>query len=126
MIRLKLKAIAFDLDFRFSEATNHELFKKSKHYPGELATGEAFLFVSRTGKQLVWLLNTQEIFSHGRHGKIRKRTLTDSRRWRLSGGSWNPAMLANYATDVGIELLGLKRFEVQYGEERQRKRAERA
>jgi hypothetical protein len=114
-MRLKLKAICFGVNFQCSERTNYERFKKSKQFPGELDTGETYLFVSKTGNQLVWIFNTGK-FMNGK-----ERDITDSRRWRLSGGEWSPKMLANYASEVGIELLGIRRFEEQYNESRRRR-----
>lgn len=118
-MRLKLKAILFEVDFRCSEHTNYERFKASERFPGYLRSGEVILFVSRSGNQLVWVLNysAKEADVQG---------ITDSRRWRLHSGSWSPMMLANYANEVGIELIGVKQFAALYEEDRKRKRAHEA
>lgn len=107
--KVKLKAICFDQDFRFNEFSIYESFRKSKRFPGELGSGEVFLFVSCTGNQLLWVLNVSQVDAVGS-----QQSLIDTRRWRLSGSYWNPAMLANYAAEVGIELVGIRKFEANF------------
>ena len=125
-MRLKLKAICFDIDFRCSERTNYDKFRASGKFPGVLRTGEVFLFLSRGGDQLVWLINAGESQLNLAGKKARIYEVTDSRKWRISrGGTWNPMMLANYAEEVGIELIGIKKFEVLYNEHREARLAER-
>ena len=119
MLRIKLKAIWMGADFRYSERTNYNNFTRMPQFPSMLRANEAFLFVSKSGNQLVWLLNQQDI-----NGKVKTVEVTDSRRWRLTGGTWNPLMVANYAKEVGIELIGIKTFEQHYNEN-QRKRTAR-
>ncbi len=120
MQRIRLKAIKFDVDFRKSELTNYDSFRRSKLWPGELGTNEAFLFVSRGGNQLVWVLNVSSVeATHADKRGYLDRRMIDSRRWRIEGGtSWNPMMLQNYANEVGLELIGFKRFETVYEERR--------
>ena len=78
MDKIKLKAIKH-ADFRKSEWTNYLEFKRSKKFPGELALNEAFLFISSTGNQLIWILNiTNGPLNH---------SIVDSRRWRFTGTS---------------------------------------
>ena len=115
MMNLRLKAIKFNTDFRKNEWTNFKEFKKSKRFPGELKANEAILFVSKSGNQLIWILNVADAESG--------RQIVDSRRWRITGSqSWNPMMLQNYAEKVGIHLVGLKRFEELYEADREKKR----
>jgi hypothetical protein len=115
MDRIRLKAIKY-ADFRKSEWTNYKEFKRSRTFPGELGRNEAFLFVSGTGNQLVWLLNIAD----GPMGH----PIVDSRRWRFTGSSsWNPMMLANYAEEVGIELVGIKKFEDSFKAKQAKKRS---
>ncbi|MCK5617304.1 hypothetical protein KAR91_86370 [Candidatus Pacearchaeota archaeon] len=117
MDRIKLKAIKY-VDFRKSEWTNYQEFKKSKKFPGELTHNEAFLFISNTGNQLIWMLNVA-------NGPLGHR-IVDSRRWRFTGtSSWNPLMLANYAEEVGIELIGIKKFQEIFAANYNKKRARR-
>ena len=107
-MRLRLKAIRFDVDFRKSELTNLREFEKSPSYPGALNKGETFLFVSKSGNQLIWILNEDIVIS----GTNLEYSMLDSRRWRIDGsGTWNSLMLQDYANAVGIELIGFKRFE---------------
>jgi hypothetical protein len=106
------------VDFRSSEKTNFEEFKKSSRYPGDLKKNETFLFISKGGEQLLWILNVKELPGVGK-----TRQVIDSRKWRIDGGAWNPMMLKNYAKLVGLDLVGLKSFEETYEEERERKKA---
>ena len=115
--QIRLRAIRFDVDFRCSEWTNYETFRRSKKFPGELRPHEAFLFVSKKGDQLVWIMNVGEY--EFENGRLLTRNIIDSRRWRItSGGTWNPMMLADYAEEVGIDLVGIKKFADLYIESR--------
>ena len=109
MAKVRLKAVCFDVDFRYNEFGIYEGFRKSKSFPGDLGKNEVFLFVSRTGNQLLWVLNLTSLDAVGS-----QQSMIDTRRWRLSGSYWNPMMLANYAADVGLDLVGIKRFEELY------------
>lgn len=116
-MRIRLKGIRFGMDFRKSELTNYDAFRKSKSFPGDLGKNEAYLFVSKGQNQLVWILNLIEIET-----ERKDRRMIDSRRWRLEGGTWNPLLLQNYANEAGIELIGIRRFEEIYEEQKDRKR----
>lgn len=120
-MKLKLKAIISDADFRKSEVTLYDEFLWSKSYPGDLNKNECFLFISKTGNQLLWFF-TQIKEIDGYKGK--PTNIFDSRKWRIVNGVWHPFMLANYASEVGIELVGIKRFEEIY-DDRKTKRISR-
>lgn len=107
MMRLKLKSIVQDVDFRCNELTVYERYRASKAYAGDLGRNEACLFVSCSGNQLLWVLSYEPNVLVLKTPRRRIETL----RMRVSGGYWNPLMLANYAEKVGIELDGIKRFE---------------
>jgi len=114
MNKLKLKAILFNVDFRKNEFTNFQDFRKHKSFPGDLDPGEVFLFVSKGTDQLIWFMrhfSTEE-----------EKTIVDSRKWRMLHGTWNPDLLANYAHEAGIELVGLRTFEEGFNSERERKK----
>ena len=117
-MRIRLKGIQQDVDFRQSELTNYEAFRKSKRFSGDPKKGEAYLFVSTSGNQLVWVLKYEADVTVFRTQRRR----IESLRFRISGGHWNPMMLANYADEVGIELVGIKRFEEIYEAQRAAKR----
>jgi hypothetical protein len=44
---------------------------------------------------------------------------------RLDHGTWNPLMLADYAKECGIELVGIKSFKEHYEAALERKRQEK-
>lgn len=125
---LRLKGVA-TVSFIRSEATNLELYKKQPHYPGDLKDGEAFLFLSKSGNQLVFLFRPPILFEKKDENTgevIKTLQVVDSRRWRLpSGSTWHPYMLQNYANEVGIHLVGIKRFETIYAEMLQKKKEKR-
>lgn len=117
-MRLRLKGILQDVDFRSTELSIYEGFRRSRSFPGDPKAGEAYLFVSRAGNQLLWILHYEpEIIVI----KTKRRRI-ESMKFRVSGGYWNPLMLANYAADIGIELEGIKRFEDAYAQSQERKR----
>lgn len=116
--RMRLKAIIPNTDFRRNEATIIFDYMKSRSYAGDLKAGECYLFLSKTGNQLLWFFNNVvEIDAYAE----RVFDVVDSRKWRVTGGTWHPFMLANYAAEVGIELIGIKRFEEIMDEQRRRK-----
>ena len=119
MTRIRLKAIIPSADFRKSEHTIFRDFAKSRKYPGPLKKGEGFLFLSKTGNQLLWFFKEPTSITSF---KDVERSIVDSRRWRVTGGTWHPFMLADYAVEAGIELVGIKRFEEIFDERRGRKR----
>lgn len=118
-MRLRLKAIRYDCDFRKSEVTLFQEFQRDPKFKdiSALQTSETFLFVSCRHDQLVWLMNVGQYTNNGRDAWI-----VDSRKWRIRGGTWNPLMLGDYAKAVGIELVGIRMFADAYKEARAAKR----
>lgn len=119
MVRLRLKGVV-QCSFVRSEATNLALYRQMGHFPGDLRAGEAFLFVSKTNDQVLFLFADHQVDFDGVPRKV-----IDSRRLRLGTGTWNPHMLQNYANMVGIQLVGIKRFEQIHKEWKEKKRTGR-
>ena len=115
MQSIKLRAVRFDVDFRLRDLRSYDEFRNSNKFPGELRRNEAYLFVSRSGDQLLWVLNVSqvEVSRPNRLGQYQRRII-DTRRWRIEGGTWNPMMLQNYANEVDLDLVGFRRYEDQY------------
>jgi len=118
LTQLRLKAV-IQCSFTRSEATNLELFRRASHFPGELAAEEAFLFLAKTGNQVIFIFRAPVLRLEG---QTKVRRVVDSRRLRISGGAWSPLMLQNYANAVGLNLVGIKRFEQLYDESRAAKK----
>lgn len=105
---MRLKYIA-TVSFQKSEATNFlEVSKKRKW---RLDENDVVCFISRGQDQIVFIHVLGAALSD-RSGALHK--VVHSERLRLLSGSWNPLMLANYASEVGIKLDGVKRFEQHY------------
>jgi hypothetical protein len=121
LTKLRLKAV-IQCSFQRSEATNLFQFRKQSHYPGDLNAGEAFLFLSKQGNQLIFVFRSPVSFDapSGKSWEV-----IDSRRLRLTGGTWSPYMLQNYANEVGLHLVGIKRFEQVHDEMQRAKRAKK-
>ena len=116
--RLRLKGV-IACSFSRSEATNLNLYRTTPSFPGDLKKGEAFLFISKTGNQIIFVFHAVELEEE--NGKMRE--VIDSRRLRLPhGATWHPYMLQNYAESVGLHLVGIKRFEEIYKERLEAKR----
>lgn len=115
--KLRLKAVVA-CSFQRSEASNLRLFREASHYPGDLQKGEVFLFLSRMGNQVIFVFQDPVV----NFGEGTPRRVLDSRRLRIEGGTWNPYMLQNYANQVGLHLVGIKRFEQIHDELRAAKR----
>ena len=102
---IRLRLVKFDVSFRYSEMTNFDMLKPKP----KLKPGDAVLLVSQSRTQMVFIYGYTEF---GRNGHAS--TCLASERLRLTSGSWNPLMLANYASQVGLHLDGLDRFETLF------------
>lgn len=126
MTRLRLKAV-IRVSFCRSEKTNLDLFKADPKYPGDLKDGEAFMLVSMGWDQLIIVYRDPVISIEGSDDPDATFRVVHSRRLRLAdGGQWNPMMLQNYAHEIGIHLIGRKRFEVLFKEQQDAKRVVKA
>ena len=101
-----------EVSFASSELTNFQAWAKAHKVEAKQLTAEHVLcFISRTGNQLV--------FVNGYSGDALN--VIASARYRLTKGTWNPMMLANYAAAVGLKLDGLDRFEASFKKAQKRK-----
>lgn len=116
LTNVRLKGV-LKCPFNRSEVNNLAHYRGADYFPGELRTGEAYLFLSKKLDQAMFVFATHE--SADENGVVR--FVTDSRRLRLASGSWSPYMLQNYANSVGLALLGIKRFEQVYAEQQAQK-----
>jgi hypothetical protein len=117
MMKLRLKGIFQEVDFRYNELSIYERYRKDRSFQGDPKLGETYLFVSTSGNQLLWVLRYEDKVLV--HKTMRKRI--ETLRFRVSGGSWNPLMLANYAEEIGITLEGIRKFEEIYAAKTARK-----
>ena len=80
MKTVRLKGIIPNCDFRKNEATNYDIYKKSRKFQGKLKKNEVYLFISRSGNQLFWLLNVGELeVEHANKRGSYERRLFDTR-----------------------------------------------
>jgi hypothetical protein len=107
---VKLRLV-YQADFRKNEATNYTTACK-EHQLQPTGT-DVVMLVSKSWNQIIFVWRPEEIT-----GPIRTCSVLSSRRLRLRGGTWNPIMLADYASNVGLVLQGLKLFEQTYREGR--------
>jgi hypothetical protein len=96
-------------DFRKNEVTMYREAEQEGALPAGLKAGDVVAFVSTSRDQIVFVSPPYQHLENGREVR-----LYASRRLRISSGRWNPLMLQNYADEVGLQLLGLKRFEEHY------------
>ena len=95
-------------DFRRCDLSLFQLFYQNHMLLTQsLKKDDVVVFVSKKGNQL--------LFVHG-FVHIDLRTALVSTRYRLTSGTWNPLMLANYAKAAGLKIQGLKLFEEHYKE----------
>lgn len=112
-LRVRLRRVEHG-DFRTSEQTMFNALPAAVR--NDLRGFDAVAFVSATGNQIVFVYgftNVGMTKPTGLH-KARRYGIVTSVRIRLTGSTWNPLMLQNYAADCGLELIGLKRFEEHY------------
>lgn len=106
-IRVTLKEI-YECHFGRSEMTNYREWQKETGRT--LAAGEAVCLVSITGNQMVFVWKPITISVGKKRSQVflSIRVRLDKDHW------WEPRMLANYASQVGLDLVGLKRYEEYY------------
>lgn len=116
MERKRLRAV-IQVPFTKSEETNFAEALASRHYGAlirSLQGDDAIAFISQGQNQIVFIHGYDEV----QDAKRKWRVLSSSR-IRISRGSglsstFEPKMLANYAKQAGLELIGLKLFEEFY------------
>lgn len=116
-MRLRLKQIEQQVDFRCNDLTIFERWKGKDAFKVP-RQGETVLFVSKGGDQILWIIGYD---AKVMVGKVERRRI-ETIRFRLSGGKWNPLLLADDAERVGIELEGIKKFKEAFGDQQERKR----
>ena len=105
-LHLRLRLVA-TVDFRHGVPFHYDELKKSNRLD-EVRADECILLVSQTGTRVAFVF--REANTTSRNGEPVK--VVSSFQLALDRRTpWSPLMLQNYAEQVGIELLGLKRFE---------------
>lgn len=97
------------VDFRRSEITNfNDLRKREPALIKSLKSDDVVLFISSRRTQIVFVWAQDRLTLGGKDVNV-----TTSLRYRISGSTWNPLMLRDYAEAVGIHLEGawIKKYE---------------
>lgn len=109
MIQMKLKLV-YECDFRKSEASNFVSAMKENDL--DMRSGDVIMLKSLNGNQIKFVYPVIEITQSMYGGIKRDRKVYRSLHLRLDGGHWDPLLLAEYATRVGIQLDNKKLYEV--------------
>jgi hypothetical protein len=88
----------------------------SAAYRKTLRSNDAVCFISSREDQLVFIYRFKKIGTRRKNKTSVPFGILTSVRLRMPGRRWNPLMLANYASDVGLELEGLPLFEEYFAE----------
>lgn len=95
----------FTGDFRKNPRTLYdELRNDRKLWKGEPAANEVYVFVSSTGRQVVFISGVKKVKSHPGTRYEAEQELLDYRGWRIEGSTFHPKMLENYARSCGLTL----------------------
>lgn len=110
--------------FTKSEKTNFaeaaDAWAQASSEPLRLGPDDVVLLVSSRGDQLIFV-------SGYIHWNSAGQSLSALESWRLRlDGPWNPLMLADYAKERGLSLIGIKTFAEHYEAERLAKAERRA
>lgn len=122
--RVRLKAVIEDVDFRKASSTNfYELGRLTRYKPifEGLRKGQAVCFISKRMDQVAFVLSSKPVNAPFRNLYAERKAFM-TLMMRVEGGRWNPLMLANYAADCGIELVGLSKYEDRYEAQLEEKR----
>lgn len=107
------------VSFRKSEATN---FAETRGH-ATLNKGEVICFYSARGDQVVFVY--RKITVEGADGKRAFEVLASQRLRLISGETWNPLMLGNYAQRAGLKIDNLKLFQEHFVRMQEERRKER-
>lgn len=122
LTKLRLRGI-ITCSFTRSEATNLALYKEDPGYPARVmrsCSSPRASTRSRPGlDQVSFVFRPVTVTGEGEI----QRTVFDSRRLRLDGGTWHPYMLQNYVEAVGLQLEGVRKLEQILDDQRRAKRA---
>lgn len=113
MQRVRLRAIIYEVDFRFSEVSIWDAYRRSKAFAGELEKNEVYAFVNGPRTMILWVRRCDE-------------HVLRTEKWRRLDGlthQWEDRMIADYARESGYELVGLRTF-AEHLEEAKRRREE--
>lgn len=96
------------VDFRKNERTCwREFMVKNRHF--KLGANGALLLLSKSMTQLCFIYGATDL-PYQEHSV----EVLASLKLRISGGAWNPLRLSEYASEVGLELVGIKSFAEHY------------
>lgn len=84
----------------------NEFANKNKAFVATLTRNDIIVFVSKQGNQLRFVHN----FANFGDNQI----ALQSSLHRIMRGTWNPLRLKDYASEVGLDIDGLRRFEEHY------------
>ena len=115
MTRLRLRAI-IGVSFQKSEATNFEEIRSGNKFGPllrRLTDGDVICMVSKRLDQLVFVHGYEDLKNGSSWKLLSSRRIRVIRARGLSR-QFEPKMLANYAKQAGIELVGIKLFEQYY------------
>lgn len=103
-MRLRLVAV---VDFRRGVPTHVQELRSINRWP-TLGDRDVVLLISQTRSQLAFVYHDEKVHSSTGGDRVAVAHL----RLQLDKSTpWNPLMLKNYAEKVGLDLLGLKKFE---------------
>lgn len=96
------------VDFRRSDLSHYQDFKKLEPKLAKaFKKGDAVMFVSSAANQILFVFGAEEVT-----GKSGQEVLAlASLRLRITGSSWDPRMIVNYAEAHNILIANRKRYE---------------
>ena len=115
MIQMRLKKVFFDIDMRKSPETTYAELKKKKELPA-LRKGDGILLINKARTMMQFVFPPVEFDTFNHVERAVSVNISASQRFKIKGSTWSPYMLANYASEVGIDLVGHKRFEWHFKE----------
>lgn len=105
-LRLKLRLVVA-CDFRHGVGYHYDALK-SKKWLDDMRADECALLVSYTGRRVMFVFRESKTTARGGDPV----TVLSSFHLNLDRHTpWSPLMISEYAGHVGIDLIGIKRFE---------------
>lgn len=110
-MQLRLRRVFFDMDLRRGGDTNWAEVLKKKELPASMKGDHCIMFLNRARTMMDFAFCPIEWSAENHIGREVHARAVRWMRVKIRGTTWSPDMLANYAADAGIELIGIRSFQ---------------
>lgn len=99
------------MDLRKAGDTNWNEAQKRKELPAKMRGDHCVMFINRARTMMDFAFCPVEWETENHIGREVHARAIRYMRVKIRGTTWSPDMLATYASDAGIELIGIRTFQ---------------